>query len=135
MRRALLLLFLLACTTIPTVTFYNGASFEVELAKTPAEKTQGLMFRDSMPENHGMFFLFDEESPRTFWMKNTKIPLDMLFLDKDMVVVEVKADIQPCAEDPCPSYPSKPAQYVLEINAGLAEKNNIVIGSKMSLSE
>ncbi len=135
MKRALLLLFLLACTSIPTVSFDNGASFEIELARTPAEKAQGLMFRDSMPENNGMLFIFDDEVERNFWMKNTKIPLDMLFLDKNMIVVEIKASVPPCYDDPCRSYPSKPAQYVLEINAGIAEKNNIVLGSKMSLSE
>jgi len=134
MRRIILLLLLVSCSTLPFVHFDN-ANFVVELARTDAEKAQGLMHRESLHPKHGMLFLFDEESPRTFWMKNTKIPLDMVFLDKDMVVVEVKANVPPCTEDPCPSSPSSPAQYVLEINAGLAEKNNIVVGSKMSLSE
>src|SRR5574341_1762372 len=129
-----LLLLLLSCSASPFVHFDN-VKFAVELAKTDAEKAEGLMFRESMPENQGMLFIFDDEASRNFWMKNTKIPLDMIFLDKDMVVVEIKSNIPPCTEDPCPSYPSKPAQYVLEINGGLAEKHNIAVGSEMSLRE
>lgn len=118
------------------VTFDNGVSFEIEIARTPAEQSKGLMFRESMPENHGMLFIFNEESSKTFWMKNTLIPLDMIFLDGNMMVVEVKANVLPCKADPCPTYPSeKPAKYVLELNAGAAEKKNIRVGMKADLRE
>ena len=132
MKRALLLLLLLSCTAVPSVNF-DKVSFTVELARTVEEQEKGLMFRDSMPDNHGMIFLFDDQTERSFWMKNTLIPLDMIFLDKNMSVVEVKANVPPCKADPCEVYNSKPAMYVLEINAGLSEKYIIVEGSKMSL--
>ncbi len=129
--RWLFLLLLLSCTQ-SSIIFDNGAEFIVEYARTPEEHMRGLMFRSSMPENHGMLFVFTDKEPRTFWMKNTLIPLDMVFLDENMAVVEVKSNIPPCNIEPCPTYTSIPAQYVFEINAGLAEKNNIVAGSKIT---
>ncbi|MEM3155002.1 MAG: DUF192 domain-containing protein [Candidatus Woesearchaeota archaeon] len=130
------LLLLAACATVPVVTFDNGVSFEVEIARTPAEQQKGLMYRESLPENRGMLFIFSVEEPKTFWMKNTLIPLDMVFLDGNMVVVEVKTGVPPCKADPCLTYTSeKPAQYVLELNANVAEKYGIVPGRKMSLRE
>lgn len=90
------------------------------------------MFRESLAERHGMLFVFADEQPRSFWMKNMVIPLDMIFIDDDLTVVEVKRDVPPCAEDPCPSYKSPPAKYVLEINAGLAREHDIDVGSVMS---
>lgn len=134
-KEVIFLLLLAACTSTPMVYFDNGA-FEIELARTPAEQSKGLMFRESMPENHGMLFIFSEDGIKTFWMKNTLIPLDMVFLDGNMTVVEIKSNVQPCKVDPCPTYPSeKPARYVLELNAGSAEKNKIVPGTKMLLRE
>jgi hypothetical protein len=117
------------------VFFDNGVELSVELAKTPEEKQQGLMHRTSLAENHGMLFIFDSDAPRSFWMKNTLIPLDMIFIDSNMRVVEIKANIPPCKEDPCSTYTSAPAKYVLEINGGLAEKNGISVGSTVKLRE
>jgi len=133
MRRFLLLLLLISCSTLPVVHFDN-ADFVVELANTPAERQKGLMFRESMADNHGMLFVFDDVSPRSFWMKNTLIPLDMIFINGNWTVVHV-ANAVPCTADPCPSYSSPPAMYVLEINGGIAEKSGIKVGSKLSLSE
>jgi len=132
-KRVLLLLLLISCSAPPVVQFDN-ADFSVELANTPSERQQGLMFRESMPDNRGMLFVFDDVVPRSFWMKNTLIPLDMLFIDDNWTVVHV-ANAVPCTVDPCPSYSSPPAMYVLEINGGLAEKSGIKVGSKLSLSE
>lgn len=127
---------LASCASAPVVHFDNGVSFDVELAKTSEEQGKGLMHRESMPENHGMLFIFGEEAVKTFWMKNTLMPLDMVFLDGDMVVVEIKSNVPPCAVDPCPTYASeKPAKYVLELNAGIAEKNGISAGVKANLRE
>jgi len=134
MKKVFLLLILLSCTIIPSVKF-DKVSFNVELARTVEEQEKGLMFRDSMPDNHGMIFLFNAEMERSFWMKNTLIPLDMVFLDKNMTVKEVKANVQPCKADPCEVYNSKPAMYVLEINAGLADKYQIKEGAKMILRQ
>ncbi len=131
MKRILSLLLLLSCTS-SKVVFDNGAEFTVEYARTTEEMQKGLMFRDSMPDNHGMLFVFDDVSPRTFWMKNTLIALDMIFVDENMSVVEIKSNVPPCGEDSCQQYTSKPAKYVFEINAGLAEKNGIKVGSVLS---
>lgn len=131
MKKMFLLFLLLSCTQ-PSVIFDNGAEFVVEIAETPEQHARGLMFRSSMPENHGMLFIFDDVVPRTFWMKNTLIPLDMVFLDENMVVVDIKSNVPPCENDPCPTYTSIPAMYVFEINAGLAEKNNIYVGSRIT---
>ena len=130
--KRLLLLFLVACTFQPTISFDNGSTFSVEFAQTDEERAKGLMFRESMNVNDGMLFIFDEEKSRRFWMKNTLIPLDMIFLDVNKTVVFIHANVQPCEDDPCKLYESPPAQYVLEINAGIAEKDGIVVGSKLS---
>ena len=81
------------------------------------------MDRTAMPADHGMLFVFPDSQPRTFWMKNTLIPLDMLFFDANRHLVAIQADAQPCKADPCQLYPSnEPARYVLELNAGAAAK-------------
>jgi uncharacterized membrane protein (UPF0127 family) len=108
--------------TAPTVTL-EGHAFTVEIATTPAEQEHGLMDRTSMPAGHGMLFVFPDSQPRTFWMKNTLIPLDILFFDADRHLVTIQADAQPCKADPCQLYPSnESARYVLELNAGTAAK-------------
>ncbi len=100
--------------------------FEVEIATTPTERQQGLMYRESMPELSGMLFVFERSDIYNFWMKNTLIPLDMIWINKDLNVVRVLT-AQPCTTDTCPTYtPEREALYTLEINAGLAAKYNIV---------
>jgi hypothetical protein len=90
------------------------------------------MFRPSLAENRGMFFLFNRPRLPAFWMKNTLIPLDLVFLDPSGNVVEVIDNVPPCAADPCPNYPpSKPAQAVLEINAGSAAAHGIEAGTNI----
>ncbi|MCX6733190.1 MAG: DUF192 domain-containing protein [Candidatus Peregrinibacteria bacterium] len=117
---------------------FPGVQFDVEVARTAAQRTRGLMFRESMPVNRGMIFVFDDDAVRNFWMKNTLIPLDMIFVDKDGQVVSVSANVQPCREkvsSACPNYAStEPARYVLEINAGLAHSHHIQKGSRMDIS-
>lgn len=128
MKRFLLFLLLISCSS-PSFVHFGDVKFAVELADSPEERKQGLMFRESLPEKQGMLFVFDDIAVRGFWMKNTIIPLDMIFIDQNWIVVEVKSNIQPCNEEPCPSYHSVPAKYVLEINAGLAEKYGIGVNS------
>lgn len=106
----------------PTVTL-AGQRFDVEVATTPAEQAHGLMDRTGMPANHGMLFVFPQDMPLTFWMKDTLIPLDMLFFDGQRRLVAIQANAQPCKADPCRLYPSSvPARYVLELNAGVAAR-------------
>ena len=113
----------------------KGHAFSVEIANTPAEQEHGLMDRTSMPAGHGMLFVFPDSQPRTFWMKNTLIPLDMLFFDAHHRVVAIQADAQPCKADPCRLYPSTaPARYVLELNAGTAAKLGLHKGDVITFS-
>jgi len=111
-----------------------GAIYSVEIADQPDEQRQGLMFRDSMPRDHGMLFIFDREQPRSFWMKNTRIPLDIIYFDAERRLVSVAENARPCRTARCPSYPSAgPAQYVLELNAGEAGRLGLEPGDRFRL--
>ena len=116
--------------TGPRVILPSGAVYRVEIARTPEEQAQGLMFRESLPPESGMLFLFSDDAPHKFWMKNTMIPLDMIWMDGTGRVVFVSANTPPCKADPCPSYgPDVPAPTVLEIAGGLAKKEKVAVGS------
>lgn len=112
----------------------GGKRFTVEVASTEEERARGLMFRDSMAADGGMIFIHDMESPQAYWMKNTKIPLDILYFDNDRTLVAQQRDVPPCSlGDACPSYPSNaPARYVLEINAGQAERLHLENGAVLT---
>ena len=132
-----LLFFLVSsCTdsgkTVVIHTATSDVSVDIEIADSAAEEAIGLMYRTSMEENHGMLFVFTDVSQRIFWMKNTKIPLDILFFDANGTLVDIKENFQPCTADPCEVYYSKPALSVLEVNAGFAERQGIVIGDSIS---
>ncbi len=112
----------------------HGHVFRVELATTNAQRERGLMYRTSLPADQGMLFVFPYDAPQAFWMKNTLIPLDMLFFDKQHKLVSMQLDVPPCKADPCPVYPSgKPVVYVLELSAGTAARLGITIGDTFSL--
>ena len=100
----------------------KGKRFGVEVADDAGERERGLMFRDSMAADHGMLFVHDSEEPQAYWMKNTRIPLDIMYFDRDRKLVSV-AHAPPCSlGDTGPPFPSEgPALYVLELNAGSAE--------------
>ncbi|MGV6804238.1 MAG: DUF192 domain-containing protein [Ruegeria sp.] len=103
--------------------------FVVELAVTPQERSQGLMFRESMPQRSGMLFIFDPPQPVAFWMKNTLIPLDMIFVDKTGLVTRVHKGAVP--GDLTPIEGGDSVFAVLEINAGLAARYSIEPGTVM----
>lgn len=104
----------------------------VEIVDTPQERSRGLMFREHLDQDSGMFFVFERQDILAFWMKNTLIPLDMLFIDENFEIVEIKKSVPPCFEEPCPNYPTKkPAKYVLEVNEGFVERNNIKVSDKI----
>src|SRR5918998_1318617 len=111
----------------PTQSNSPAKTVFIEIADDTPEQERGLMFRKSLGPNSGMLFVYDDLAHRSFWMKNTYIPLDMIFLDNDLKIIDIKKDVQPCLqEDPCPSYPSAgPAKYVLEVNAGFTDQNSI----------
>lgn len=111
---------------------FQKRCFSVEIADESDEQQRGLMFRKTMPEDHGMLFVFQKDARYAFWMKNTKISLDMIWLDSSRHVVHIAADVPPCEQDPCAVYsPGKPARYVLELNAGAAEKWGIKVGDNL----
>ncbi|MDR0860369.1 MAG: DUF192 domain-containing protein [Candidatus Peribacteria bacterium] len=91
------------------------------------------MYRETLPDDAGMLFVFPDEATHSFRMKNTLIPLDMLRLNTDFQIVDIQ-ETEPCTADPCPSYlPAEKAQYVLELNQGSSKKNGIQIGDKCGL--
>jgi uncharacterized membrane protein (UPF0127 family) len=101
--------------------------FTVEVADDEAERAQGLMNRESLPRFGGMLFVYDSARPVSFWMKNTLIPLDMLFFDETGTLVSIHANAVPHDETPIPS--GEPAQFVLEINGGAAAKLGLAPGA------
>ncbi|MBX3700669.1 MAG: DUF192 domain-containing protein [Dokdonella sp.] len=123
-----------ACGAKGPAVELHGQRFTVEIADTEAAREHGLMDRTQMDANHGMLFVFDDDAPRAFWMKNTKIPLDMLFFDAERRLVSVQHDVPPCTADPCPAYSSgAPARYVLELNGGRARALGVVVGDDLAI--
>jgi len=112
----------------------KGERFEVELALTEPERQQGLMNRESLPVQHGMLFVFDREQPLAFCMKNTLIPLDILYFDAQLRLVSVARQVPPCKSARCPSYPSiGAAMFTLELNAGEAARLDVRRGDALML--
>ena len=123
-----------ACASGDSSVELGGKSFAVEIADTREKQALGLMFRDEMPADQGMLFIFPNEAPRSFWMKNTRIPLDIMYFDKELKLVSISADTPPCRVSRCPSYPSKaPAKYVLELNAGTAMELGVELGDRLKV--
>ena len=111
-----------------------GERYQVELAQDDESRARGLMFRDSMPIGHGMLFIHDRQEPQSYWMKNTRIALDILYFDNERRLVSQKRDVPPCTGgNGCPSYPSRrPARYVLELNAGQAARLGLQSGAVLT---
>ena len=115
----------------------SGSIYRVEVARSAEEMAQGLMYRESLAERTGMLFLFpyDDDSHK-FWMKNTLIPLDIIWLDANGKVLFISANTPPCKADPCPNYgPDFAIASVLEIAGGLAEKEKVTVGSTIRLMD
>ena len=105
---------------------------DVEIADSLDEWVKGLMDRDFLEEDRGMLFVFPDMDERSFWMKNTLIPLDIIFISDRYEIVDITT-MQPCEADPCPVYTAvQQAKYVLEVNAGYAEANNITVEDKVA---
>lgn len=118
----------------PAQVFLNakdGATIQVtvEIADTPASRNQGLMYRQSLADNAGMLFLFANETVHAFWMKNTLIPLDMIFIRADMSVAGVVENAEPMTETS--RSVNAPTQYVLEVNGGFAAKYGVGAGTRV----
>ena len=138
-----LLFFLIGCAKIINensrkISIYNGKNLielNVEIADDNDKREKGLMFREKLDNNSGMLFVFENENYQIFWMKNTLIPLDIIFIDKSLKIVDIKYAV-PCKEDPCALYKSsKPAKYVLEVNGNFTTINDIRLGDKIILNQ
>ncbi len=112
-----------------------GTRYAVELADDDAERARGLMFRDVLADGTGMLFVHEREEPLAYWMKNTRIPLDILYFDGKRRLVAQQRDVPPCTlGDRCPPYPSgAPARYVLELNAGEAARLGLKDGMELRM--
>ena len=114
---------------------FENNCFDVELALTSKEKKQGLMFRDYLGKNKGMLFVFVTEEEYGFWMKNTLIPLDIIWLNEDKKVVFISKNNQPCKNDECSTInPDKKAKYVLELNGGTTNKIGLEVGDRANFN-
>lgn len=119
-------------TSGPRITMPDGTVYAIEVVADSEERAQGLMFRDHLQPNAGMLFIFPSDGEYAFWMKNTLIPLDMLWIDVNKNIVQIKHDVPPCKIDDCPSYPpGVQSRYVLELAAGEAKKHNLKIGDRL----
>ncbi|HUF42954.1 MAG TPA: DUF192 domain-containing protein [Verrucomicrobiae bacterium] len=129
----LLLYGIAACQAEPkvTITTQQGrrVSFEVEVADTPAKRERGLQFRRELAENRGMMFIFPDESQQSFWMKNTPIPLDMIFIDGRFRIVGIVEQTKPFSLEA--RGVAAPSRYVLEINGGLSKRHGIQVGDSV----
>lgn len=123
------------CSAAPVTVTLRDQTFTVEIADDNGERMRGLMYRDQMAADAGMLFLFEQQGPQAFWMKNTKIPLDILYFDNSWSLVGWSLNTPPCSlGDRCPNYPSQaPARYVLELNAGTAERIGAKLGDRLTV--
>jgi len=113
-----------------TTSIGNSINYQIEIARTPAQMMRGLMFRDNMPEDQGMLFNYSPERPATMWMKNTIIPLDMLFIDGNGTVVNIAKNTVPFSLDRISS--GQAVMGVLELNAGQVDKHGISVGDTVN---
>lgn len=119
-------------TSAPTVVLQGQSgpvAVEVELALTPESQARGLMWRQEMGANQGMLFIFPKAEPRAFWMKNTPLPLDIIYIGEDRRIVHIARDTQPYSENSIPS--RGPSRYVLEVNAGFTAQHGVDAGAEV----
>ena len=123
---------------LPTVTIDASGGKEVEvrveIADGPFEQQRGLMYRTSLGEDRGMLFVFQREQPLSFWMKNTRIPLSIAYIDSKGRITDI-LDMKPLDDKPPHYVSSEPVQYALEVNQGFFEKHGVKVGDKAELPE
>jgi len=113
---------------------FKEKCISLEIAQTPQQRARGLMFRKNLDENQGMLFIFENSAFHSFWMKNTLIPLDIIWINENKEIVYL-ISANPCKTETCESYkPDSPAKYVLEVNQGFVRENNIKVGDKIKIN-
>ena len=151
MKRLALLLLLFSCAKAQPATpppagpsesagarviFPDGYAVHVEIANDEELRAQGLMYRDQLRPASGMLFFFPEDGEYPFWMKNTHIALDMIWIDKDRKIAHIAHDVPPCQIEDCPNYPPHAiARYVLEVAAGVAKKHGLKPGDVLRFEQ
>ncbi len=122
-----------ACAAEPRVVVHTAGGdvvVTVEVAATPERQSLGLMYRKELPEGAGMLFVFPEASEHTFWMKNTVLPLDMIFIGDDQRIVGIVRDAVPFTTSP--RTVGVPSRYVLEVNAGFSDRHGLQRGDRVT---
>jgi uncharacterized protein len=111
----------------------NGLVLVADISVTNEQRTKGLSVKDGLAENEAMLFVFDNEAEHTFWMKDMKFPIDIIWIDSDKTIVHIEHNLQPCGYGLlCPTYkPGQDSLYVLETVSGFAEKHNVVQGTRV----
>jgi uncharacterized membrane protein (UPF0127 family) len=118
---------------IITATDSTKVTLDIEIADTDFDIQTGLMYRNTMADNQGMLFIFEDETERFFYMKNTKFPLDLVFINAEKEIVSFQKNAKPYDESSLPS--NAPAKYVLEVKAGLVDAWGITVGNKINFTE
>jgi uncharacterized membrane protein (UPF0127 family) len=122
-----------AAPAVVPLTLPSGKVLQVEVMISDEDRAMGLMFRPSLAADHGMLFLFGQSDFHGIWMKNCRFPIDIVWLDEDRKVVDVKEGAPPCKAEPCPVYqPMRRASWVIEMNSGQARREKIVRGASVS---
>ncbi len=115
----------------------GGVTIHAEIADTPKKRAEGLMYREHLAKDRGMLFTFGQAQPWTFWMKNTKIPLDIIWMNEKKQIIYIARNVPVCTrtDDSCPQYqPNDPALYVLELGGGEADRLKLEKGTKLKFN-
>ena len=124
-----------ATPAVIPLTLPSGKVLQTEVMVSDEDRQMGLMFRPSLPLDHGMLFIFEQPDFHAIWMKNCKFPIDIVWLDAQRKVVHVAPKVPPCEAEPCHVYqPLQRASFVVELNAGQAAKEKAVVGSKLEFT-
>ena len=141
--KKLLLLIVIIAVLVPillrdksnTACFEDGFCVELEVKDTNEERALGLMFREELDENQGMLFVFDNPDRYSFWMKNMKISIDIIFLNENKEIIHIAKNVPPCLKEPCSLYaPNDSALYAIEVMAGFSEIHNLETGQEIKFT-
>ena len=127
-----------ATEKLASLVFYDSLDMKnieiiTEIVQDDYHRARGLMFRENLPENQGMLFIFDDEAPRYFWMKNTTISLDIIYLNAGSRIIKIHKNTLPLSESLYPS--EEPSMYVVEVRADFTERYQINVGDSVSWQE
>jgi len=112
----------------------SGVTVKAEVADNPLKRIEGLMSKKTLPDNEGMLFIFDDENYHGIWMMNMTFSIDILWINKDLKIIDIVEGAQPCKIN-CPIYlPNEKALYVLEVNSGFVSKNKLQTGNSIGIS-